>query len=262
MCDLWKFTVEEAIPPGAIVGQVQQVLAEMRSRPGPGPTQLKLYNGGSFFDPHAVPPEDQDAVAALAGGFQRVIVECHPALVGERCWRFRDRLAAGGAALEVAMGLETAHPEVLERLNKRMSLDQFREAAGRLTREGVAVRTFVLVKPPFLDAAEALDWAQRSVDFAFDAGVSVVVLIPTRDGNGAMEALAAAGQFAPPTLALFEKACDRAVTGGRGRVFADLWNLERFAACPACGAARKARLHQMNLTQCVLPRVACPSCGA
>ncbi len=29
--------------------------------------------------------------------------------------------------LEVAMGLETAHPEILERLNKRMTLTMFAE---------------------------------------------------------------------------------------------------------------------------------------
>ena len=43
-----------------------------------------------------------------------MIVESHPSLVGERTWRLRDRLARGShtTRLEVAMGLETAHPEL------------------------------------------------------------------------------------------------------------------------------------------------------
>ena len=85
----------------------------------PRASHLKLYNAGSFFDPRAIPPEEYPAIARLAAPFRRTIVECHPALVGPRCLAFRDLLSG---RLEVAMGLETAHPEVLERLNKRMTL--------------------------------------------------------------------------------------------------------------------------------------------
>src|SRR6185436_7092586 len=78
--------------------------------------QVKLYNSGSFFDRAAIPPEDWPALAERLRRFERVIVECHPALVGESAIRFRDMV---GVRLEVAMGLETAHPDVLEKLNKR-----------------------------------------------------------------------------------------------------------------------------------------------
>ena len=79
-------------------------------------TQLKLYNAGSFFDPRAVPEADYDGIAARLAGFTHVIVESHPALVGARTWTASRRARAGVApeappALEVAMGLETAHPE-------------------------------------------------------------------------------------------------------------------------------------------------------
>ena len=127
--------------------------------------------------------------------FERVIVECHPAFVGHRCVAFRDLLAG---RLEVAMGLETAHPEVLEKLNKRMTLDQFAAAARYLRTNEIDVRAFILVQPPFMKAEESLYWAQRSLDFAFECGAAVATLIPTRGGNGAMEALAAAGDFVPP----------------------------------------------------------------
>ena len=39
----------------------------------------------------------------------------------------------------------------------------------------------------------------------------------------------------------------------RGRVFMDLWDCERFYPCERCGPSA-ARLHEMNLTQTVLPR--------
>src|SRR5207247_3572102 len=141
---------------------------------------------------------------------------------------------AATTKLEVAMGLETAHPQVLEKLNKRMTLDQFRRAAEFLRKNELALRVFILVKPPFLDETEALLWAKRSIDFAFDCGATVVSLIPTRFGNGALEALARRGEFSPPKLATLEAAVDYGVGLKRGRVFADLWGLEEVSIWEVC----------------------------
>src|SRR5690606_7853353 len=113
------------------------------------PTQIKLYNAGSFFDPRAVPEADYDAIAAAVRTFDSVVVESHPALVGPRLTAFLAacRHAAGGDELnvEVAMGLETAHPEALARLNKRTSLTQFAAAAAAIHEAGASLRAFVLV---------------------------------------------------------------------------------------------------------------------
>ncbi|MHB8519368.1 MAG: radical SAM protein [Limisphaerales bacterium] len=266
MCDLWQNTLTETPAAGAITAQIGFALTQLAAA-GPPARQLKLYNAGSFFDPRAIPPEDYEAIAAQVPAFERVVVECHPALVNQSAVRFRDLLGAGAEAgggpapkLEVAMGLETAHPGVLEKLNKRMTLDQFRQAAEFLARHGIALRVFVLVQPPFLPAAEALPWARRSIDFAFDCGATVVSLIPTRGGNGALEALAERGEFSPPKLATLESAVQYGIGLRRGRVFADLWDLEKFSDCPACFAARRTRLREINLRQTVLEPVRCDAC--
>jgi archaeosine synthase beta-subunit len=285
MCDLWRFTTSETVPSGAIPAQIDEALRQLRlgepltnpeqdAAPGLGQGvpplwQVKLYNAGSFFDRRAIPPEDHAAIARRVRAFSRVIVESHPALVGDRCLRFRDLLAEGAAPdpraptrLEVALGLETANPGVLEKLNKRMTLDQFRRAADFLRACGIDLRVFVLVRPPFLDEAAALHWAQRSIDLAFDCGATVVSLIPVRPGNGALEALAALNLFAPPQLATVETVADYGVSLGRGRVFVDLWDLQRFSSCAVCFEARRARIEDQNLRQGVAPRVICPSCGS
>jgi archaeosine synthase beta-subunit len=254
MCDLWKHTLTERVPVGAIPTQIDHALKQL-----PPARQIKLYNSGSFFDPGAIPPDDYPGIAGRVRGFERVIVESHPALVNESALRFRDLLAG---RLEVAMGLETVHLEVLSRLNKRMTLKQFRRATDFLQQNAIALRVFILVKPPFLDEPSALEWARRSIDFAFDCGATVASLIPTRLGNGAMEALAAQGQFTPPKLATLEAALDYGIGLGRGRVFADLWDLEPFSTCKACFGARQERLCQIDLAQVFKPRIVCAECGA
>ncbi len=290
-CDLWKNTLEESVPPGAIPEQIGFALARLResstavpaasgsrssqihgeelghagatpvllSAASPRP-HLKLYNAGSFFDPRAIPPDDYPAIAARTRGFGHIIVECHPSLVNDRVLRFRDLLSPG-VTFEVAMGLETAHPEVLARLNKRMTLADFVRAAELLHTHQIALRSFILVKPPFeTDEAEALHWSKRSIEFAFDCHSSVTVLIPVRGGNGALEELARLGQFSPPKLATLDAALDHGLALRRGRVFADVWDVEKFATCPACAPARRRRLVEMNSLQEALPSVECSSC--
>ncbi|NLH74457.1 MAG: radical SAM protein [Verrucomicrobia bacterium] len=260
MCDLWKNTIAEPMPQGAVPAQIRAGLAVVRGRLEAGDIgAVKLYNSGSFFDRHSVPPADYQAIAQLVGGFRRVIVECHPNLVDSAVLKFRDLIQG---KLEIAMGLETADPDVLAKLNKRLTLAQFARSARFLVNNGIDVRAFVLIQPPFTRPETAVDDAVDSMHFAFECGASIVALIPTRAGNGAMEELAASGDFVRPRLATVEKALEAGIQSRRGRVIADLWSLEQLADCPACFGARRSRLEKMNLTQSIQPPTACHACGA
>ncbi len=326
-CDLWRETLDGPTPPGAIARQVEIALRELggpgdldgsgagsgrRAAPGElNETVVKLYNASNFFDPRAVPEEDLWAVAALLAPARRVVVECHPRLIldgregrgGDLCRRFAGALAGdagGGAELEVAMGLETVHPEAFPRLDKGMALEDFGAAAARLREMGVLVRAFVLVGAPFVPPEEAVTWAVRSVEHALAAGATHVSLIPVRvdDGTGGpdradragsvMAALAARGELTPPRLGQLEEALERSLRVARARsmerlgssgreepvITADLWDLERFATCASCLPVRRARLELANETGRLEPGPpislggtaagragSCPSCG-
>ena len=268
-CDLWKNTTDESVPVGAIPRQIDHALARL-----PLARHVKLYNSGNFFDRRAIPPEDYGAIAERVARFRTVIVENHPKLCGEACVEFRDLLrsaakrqasaglvaqAAGEDApeLEVAIGLETVHPDVLPRLNKQMTLDDFRRAAEFLRGHDIALRAFVLLKPPFMEERGSVDWALRSIEFAFDTGARVCSVIPTRSGNGALERLEREGLFAPPRIESLEAVLERGLALSRGRLLADLWEIERFSRCPACGPSRAERLRKMNLSQKMLPAIEC-----
>ena len=275
MCDLWRHTTETDTPPGAIPSQLadaRRAVDAATPAASARPRVFKLYNAGSFFDPRAVPDHDYTEIAARLGDLSRVIVESHPALVDRGLGRLIDALsvnaAQGGAgappALEIAMGLETAHPAALASLHKGITVEDFIRAAAAVRQRGADLRVFLLIAPPFVHADMQEDWIVRSVDTAISCGATAVSLIPTRPGNGALDALAAAGVFAPPKLDAIERAVALALDRPRApavRVFADLWDLERFAACPACLPARRARLDAMNRLQVHLAAVACSDCG-
>jgi len=255
-CDLWRFTSDLPTPPGAIPAQLRQALESSADAPCGG--MLKLYNASNFFDSKAVPPVDDVEIAHLAAPFERVVVECHPRLLGPRCLEFADRLEG---RLQVAMGLETAHPEALARLNKQTTLRHFERAASLLADSGIGLRAFVLVGAPFVPSEETVLWIEHSVALAFDQGAAHVALVPVRGGPGEMERLERAGHFTAPTLGQVEEAFERCLAlEAPGVVTVDTWDLERFAACPTCGDLRRERLARMNLSGTVEPKILCHRC--
>jgi radical SAM enzyme (TIGR01210 family) len=242
------------VRPGDIPEQIRWALEQL-----PAAQETKLYNSGNFFDRQAIPRSDHKAIADLVRRFETVIVENHPKLCDDECLRFQDSIAP--AQLEVALGLETCHRRVLASLNKQMTLDDFSRAVRFLHSGGIRTRAFVLLKPPFLNESEAVEWALRSIDFAFDLRMDCVSVVPTRGGNGIMETLRDSGRFSPPTGASLERVLEQGLSRRSGRVFMDLWDAELFFPCAACRVPRVERLRAMNLSQQVLDTVSCEACG-
>jgi archaeosine synthase beta-subunit len=244
MCDLWKNTTDVTIPVGAIPDQIEWALGRM-----PNTKHLKLYNSGSFFDIRAIPEEDYERIASMVSHFETIIVESHPKLIGEKCLRFRDMLEP---ELHVAIGLETVNPDLLLRLNKKMTLQDFTHSVSFLNAHGILARAFVLLRPPFLTEEEGIYWAERSLDLAFRVGVECCTVIPVREGNGAMDNLLQRGHFTRPDIRSLESVLEYGIGLNSGRVFADLWDLNLFSSCSICFDKRAERMKQMNLNQ-ILP---------
>ena len=249
MCDLWKNTTDIPVPVGAIPSQIEWALDKM-----PGARHIKLYNSGSFFDKKAIPEKDYVRIASLLKNFETVIIESHPKFINENCLRFRDMLKPD---LHIAMGLETVNPDILPKLNKKMTSEDFSLSVKFLTNQGIMTRAFILLRPPFLTEEEGVYWAERSLDFAFAAGVECCTVIPVRGGNGAMDLLQEQGHFSPPDIQSLETVLEYGIRLKSGRVFADVWDLGLFSHCDKCKDQRTQRLIEMNLTQNVLDKVQC-----
>lgn len=256
MCDLWRNTLDVRVPVGAITRQIDFALTRL-----PPVRHVKLYNSGNFFDAHAIPPEEFRDIARRLDGLQTVIVENHPRLCNEKCVRFRDLLEPS-CELEIAIGLETVHPQVLPRLNKQMTVGDFEQAVRFLGQQKIATRAFILLRPPFLTEEEGVEWALKSIDLAFAVGVRCCSVIPTRDGNGIMDRLRRDGLFAPPHLNSLEAVLETALSWKRGRVFADLWDVKHIPRCARCGEARRNRIEKMNATQQIPRPVSCDCRGS
>jgi len=257
MCDLWQATTVANTPAGAIPHQLAQAWDAIGARRS-AVRQVKLYNASSFFEPRAVPECDYGPIAHQLAGLSRVIVESHPALIGPRVDRFVGALVAASSergkspALEVAMGLETAHPGALSQLNKKMTVDDYARAARALLDRHVDVRTFLLIGAPFVPAAEQDEWLSRSVDTAIRCGSTAISLIPTRATKLGPLAVSEVEPLAEPSLDQIEGGVSgirRRFSGHPARIFVDLWDLRRFATCAACFDVRRDLLDAGNRRQ-------------
>lgn len=249
MCDLWKNTTDTSVTVGAIPDQIEWALAKM-----PKVKHLKLYNSGNFFDKKAIPEADYPRIASLISDFETVIVEAHPKLINESCLRFSDMIKP---ELQVAIGLETVHPEVLRKLNKQMTLEDFRASVNYLTQHGIRSRAFILLRPPFMSESEGIYWAKLSVDFALNIGVECCSIIPVRPGNGAMDLLQEKGEFSIPNIRSLETVLEYGIQLNDGRIFADVWDINLFSTCNTCVNERTRRLTAMNLSQRVTDQIIC-----
>ncbi len=257
-CDLWRYTIDGPTPLGALPNQIDEALGALDAASF---QRIKLYNASNFFDRRAVPPDDLPRTAELCGRFGGVTVESHARTINREAFVFARRLeAAGGARLEVAMGLETIHPQAGEQLNKHLDRDRFDRAAAFLTEHGIELRVFVLLGVPGIPAEESIEWTVRSAEHAARHGAGLVSIIPLRGGNGEMERLAALGLFTPPTLRELESSLDRCVGWKETVVTVDLWDVERLDACPACRDQRVERLRRLNVTGAAEPPVHCTTC--
>ena len=253
MCDLWQYTTTENTPVGAIPFQLRQVLV-----PIPSNTRrwLKLYNASNFFDPRSIPHEDFDAIARECSGFERVIVESHPAFCDDSMLTFAKAIHG---RLEVAMGLETIHPGAMATMNKGMTLESYDGAVDQCHRNGIDLRAFVLLHPPGIASDESIEWTWATAGYASQRGVRHVSVIPLRAGNGWIDRLIASGEYRLPTLSMVRAFYDAYPRldwkWPRTSVFEfDLWDWQNLqGGCGRCLPICRAHIERCNRTQDLLP---------
>lgn len=173
-----------------LLSQLDQALSRYRGEPF-----VKIYTSGSFLDDAEVPPSVRARVFDAFGDCERILFESRPEFVTE------DRLAHVPSTATIALGLESSDPEVLSRSVHKGFTPQDVERAGTLSRSmGLGVRTYLLLKPPFMQERAAIDDAVRSARFAdrFSDEISVNPLNVQRGTY--VERIWKRGDFRPPWI--------------------------------------------------------------
>lgn len=129
-----------------------------------GEEVVKIFNSGSFLDPEEIPLDVQQKILKeLSTKAKKIAIETRHEFVKEDALRQCIEVAAP-ARPEIGIGLESASDVVLEKsINKNMGFEDFVRAAELAHKMKILVKTYVLIKPPFLTEKESIEDAVETV---------------------------------------------------------------------------------------------------
>jgi len=186
--------VAQEVSPADLGHQLDVVLKKHQGQP-----LVKVYTSGNFFDDHEVSPDVRERILTELGDrCDKVIVETLAHLLRrdqlDHALRFVDEL-------EIALGLESTNENVLRyAVNKVWGLKEHARAATLAREAGATVKTYLLVKPPFLTEREAIEDAVRSGHEA-DPYSDTVSFNPVNvQGRTIVDRLFRRGEYRPPWL--------------------------------------------------------------
>ncbi len=192
MCGFPKFSVGEE----DLRRQIDYAF-RMAEKKGSKPEILKIFTSGSFFDDNEIPSSFREYVYSKVEDekMKKLIVESRPEFVFS-CDAFDRKFE-----LEVGIGLETSNDEVRELcVNKGFTFEDFSRAAKFLIECGARVRTYLLLKPPFLSEGEAVEDCLRSILECARLSSTISVNPVYVPKNSYIEKLWSAGIYRPPWL--------------------------------------------------------------
>lgn len=164
-----------------------------------GQPVVKVYNSGNFFDPNEIPPGARKVILKdLGERCEKVVVENLPQLVRRP---LLEEATGYCANFEVAIGLETANDFVRERcISKDFSFERYVKATEVARECGVGVKTYLLLKPPFLSERAAITDVADSAR-AIDGLSDTISINPTNvQKETLVDRLYRRGEYRPPWL--------------------------------------------------------------
>ncbi len=183
-----------------LASQIDAALAhEHANADGPAPL-VKIYTSGSFLDEREVGPETRRFIAETFADRERIVLESLPDFVeAEPLADFTEY----GLDVDVAIGLETASDRIRhDCINKYFDFADFRAAAGRAEAASAGIKAYLLLKPPFLTEAEAIEDMISSIERCLAvSGCHTVSMNPTNVQRYTMvDELHYRGGYRPPWL--------------------------------------------------------------
>jgi hypothetical protein len=191
MCGYNQAASGTGIGPEQLMRQLDVALARYE-----GEEMVKIYTSGSFLDEREIPSDVRRRILDSFSSCRRLLFETRPEFVTE------DSLASLPVEkLEIALGLESSSDVVLQRcISKGFRVTDYQRAVGLIRAKGARVRTYLLLKPPYLTEGQALMDTKNSVRFAANLSDDISVNPVNVQRDTVVEALFRRGDYRPPWL--------------------------------------------------------------
>jgi hypothetical protein len=158
---------------------------------------VKIFTSGSFLDKTEISEKIQEKICETLGKKTRkVIVESRPEFVNKEKLKKLKKLCN----LEIAVGLESTNDKVLKySINKGFTLKDYLKAA-EIIKNICSLKTYVLLKPPFLTEKESIIDAINTARLAGKYSSTVSLNPVNIQKNTFVEFLWKRNKYRPPWL--------------------------------------------------------------
>lgn len=202
MCSYLLDGAAERISSSNLIKQFQQALTKIENKNAP--LSVKIYTSGSFLDTEEIPLDARKRILEIIGKDERVqevVIETRPEFVEiEILEEIGDILV--GKSVEIAIGLESSNDVIREYfINKGFTLQDFKNTVDIALSAGLGVRSYILIKPPFLTEKQALLDGIQSINDAANLGATTISVNPVAvQKNTVVERLWYRRDYRPPWL--------------------------------------------------------------
>ena len=126
---------------------------------------IKIFTSGSFLDDKEIKQDIRSEILRdLFEKAEKVSVESRPEYINYQTLSEIKKIA-GSKTFEIGTGLETADDSIRKNIiNKGFTFMDYKKAAEKLKKQSFKLKTYMLIKPPFLTEKKSIDDANKTVE--------------------------------------------------------------------------------------------------
>lgn len=173
-----------------LLKQLDQATSMYRGEPF-----VKIYTSGSFLDEKEIPVNVRDKIFDAFSECNRILFESRPEFITH------NTLSTVPSSSTIALGLETHDQEVMEKSIRKGFTPAQCEEAGNIVKDfGLSVRSYLILKPLFVQEMKAIGGTIESARFA-DSFSDEISINPMNIQSGTVvEYIWKKGDYRPPWL--------------------------------------------------------------
>ena len=159
---------------------------------------IKIYTSGSFLDENEINKQSQKKIIEKSLIADKVIFESRPEYINIE---YLEKLKNIHDGIEIAIGLESSNNNVLKHsINKGFTYEDFLKSAKILKKLNIPLKTYLLLKPPFLTENEAINDVINSISNISKYCETISINPVNIQKRTVIEKLWKKGEYSPPWL--------------------------------------------------------------
>ena len=160
MCGYFNDSMLSKVSADQLINQYEQAIKHYHDEP-----IVKIFTSGSFLDQREIPEQVQKHILSdLQSKTQKIAIESRPEFVTKESMnRLQDVMT--NTEFDIGIGLETSQDFIRNHtINKGFSFNDYLNAVNLIHQNDFAVKTYILIKPPFLTEKEAVMDGKQTID--------------------------------------------------------------------------------------------------